>query len=308
MESISVSRLVFLWWNTGLTPPVPDTKLKATAEDREFAVAQIKAMRCGLDFGILGLCEVQTSDLDAIMGGLDDPNLRRIDKTDRSKKQKFDIALIYDETRVRHVDSLSFVEQFGKYNFRLGEMETFVITGTNVIVRVVSSHWPSRRNWHEKAPERTHLGSLLSNSLAEMRKDPDAFLVLMGDYNDDPCSPSLSEYLLATRDRELARRDHRFFYNPFWRRLGESLPSPVATGDSSICGTHYYRGGSHTEWFTYDQIIFTSAFLNRPDVILEEELTQIVATPELTARVRSRNVCDHFPVTSTVKLKMRSIS
>ncbi|MGF6368358.1 hypothetical protein OKW40_001108 [Paraburkholderia sp. RAU6.4a] len=306
MDLVSVSRLGFLWWNTGLTPPV--IKLKATSEDREFAVAQITDMRRVLDFGILGLCEVQTSDLDAIMDGLDDPNLRVIDKTDRSGKQKFDIALIYDETRVTHVESCSFVERFGKHKFKLGEMMTFVTTGTNVVVRVVLSHWPSRRTLHEKDPNRTRLGSLLCDSLAKVREDPETFLVLMGDYNDDPCSPSLSEYLLATRDRELAKRDHRFFYNPFWRWLGESLPSPVATDGSSICGTHYYRGGDHTEWFTYDQIIFTSAFLNRPDVVLEEELTQIVVTPELAARLRSRNVCDHFPVTSTVKFRMRAPS
>lgn len=306
MDPVSVSRLVFLWWNTGLTPPV--IKLKATADDRAFAVAQIKAMRKVLDFGILGLCEVHTTDLDAIMQGLDDPNLRVIDKTDRLGKQKFDIALIYDETRVTHVESRSFVERFGKRKFKLGEMMTFVTTETNIVVHVVLSHWPSRRTLHEKDPNRSRLGSLLLDSLAGLREDPEACLVLMGDYNDDPCSPSLSEYLLATRDRELAKRNHRFFYNPFWRWLGESLPSPLATDGSSICGTHYYGGGDHTEWFTYDQIIFTSAFLNRSDVYLEEDLTQIVATPELVARLRSRNVCDHFPVTSTVKLRMRDRS
>lgn len=308
MDLESANHLVLLWWNTGLTPPV--NALKATAEDREFVIAQIRDMRRSFDFCILGLCEVQTSDLDAIMNGLKDPNLRVVDRSDRTKKQKFDIALIYDETKVNLVHAVSLVEQYGKQKVKLGERMTFITTGNSVTLNVVLSHWPSRLTWHEKDSNRAQLGSLLSSSLAELRKDPKAFLVLMGDYNDDPCSPSLSEHLLATRDRELARRNHHFFYNPFWRCLGESHPSSITLdGNGSVCGTHYYRGGDHTEWFTYDQIIFSSSFLNHQEIYLDEELTHIVSNPELTEKLRSRrSVCDHFPVTSTIKLRVRTSS
>ena len=73
--------------------------------------------------------------------------------------------------------------------------------------------------------------------------NPNLYIVLMGDYNDDPFSPSLSEHLHATRDRELAIQDGAFLYNPFWRRLGESRSFPTSGNEVSICGTHYYDGG-----------------------------------------------------------------
>jgi hypothetical protein len=300
------NHLVLLWWNTGLTPPVPDSQLKATAEDRAFVAEQISVMRRNLDFGILGLCEVQTSDLDAIRKVLHDSSLRVIDKTHRSGNRKFDIALIYDETKVQFVDSCSMLEQHGKRTLKLGERITFVATSNGIVFHVVLSHWPGRGRCDEKNPKRIQFGSLLRSSLAKLRQDPDVLIVLMGDYNDDPFSPSLFEHLLATRDRNLARRNPQFFYNPFWRWLGESLPFPSdANGGISICGTHYYAGGDHTEWFTYDQMIFTSAFLTHQDVLLEEELTWIISTPKLVERLRSKNVCDHFPVTSTLKLKAK---
>ncbi|MGC4062243.1 MAG: hypothetical protein QM749_15910 [Aquabacterium sp.] len=307
MDSALVNRLVFLWWNTGLTPPVSrrNAARKAMAEDSEFVIAQLRDMRNILDFGVLGLCEVQERDLDAIMQGLADPNLRVIDKTDISGRTKSDIALIYDESKVLLVNSHSLVEYWGKRKFKLGEMMTFVTLINKVTIHVVLSHWPSRLRLNEKDPKRAQLGMLLAQSLADLRTDPNAFLVLMGDFNDDPFSPSLSEHLLATRDRELAKRDSRFFYNPFWRWLGESHPSSsMDNGIGSVCGTHYYRNGDHTEWYTYDQMIFTSAFLNRQDACLDEELTQIISTPELSIRLRDRNsVFDHFPVTSAIKLR-----
>ena len=307
MDFAPVAPLVFLWWNTSLAPPV--AKLKATATDREFVVEQIGVMRDTVRFAVLGLCEVQSSDLAAIMLGLGDPNLRLIDKTARNGQLKFDTALIYDQTQLIHVDSRSFVERYGKRSLKLGEMLTFVTVSTGIVIHVVLSHWPSRRSVSESDPKRTELGTLLRASLAAWRRDPQAYIVLMGDYNDDPFSPSLASHLLATRDRELARRDPRYFYNPFWRWLGESLPTAIAGSGASVCGTHYYRGGEQTEWFTYDQIIFTSAFLNGGDALLDETLTKIVSTPALAASLQNtKHVCDHFPVMSTVNLKMRASS
>jgi hypothetical protein len=110
--------------------------------------------------------------------------------------------------------------------------------------------------------------------------------------------------LLATRDRELAKRNPAFLYNPFWRCLGESLPAAIWGTDVSVCGTHFYPNGEHTQWFTYDQIMFSSAFLNDGAIVLNEEYTRIVSTPELTMALRNRRqTCDHFPVLSVVTLR-----
>jgi len=301
-----VAPLVFLWWNTSLSPPIK--KKKATAEDRTFVVEQIKEMRAALRFDILGLGEVDAEDLRIILDGVGDSSLSVIDVTDHSGKLMFDTAIIYDRTKLSVIEldqTQSFIEGYGKVTLKLGELVSFVTLENGAVIHLVVSHWPSRLTAGELEGRRAELGTLLRVSLARLRTDgADPFIVLMGDYNDDPFSPSLSAHLLATRDRELAKRNSKFFYNPFWRCLGESLPSAVSDTDSSVCGTHFYRNGEHTEWFTYDQIIFASAFLGDGPIILNEEHSRIVATPELKRRLRSRkHVCDHFPVLSVVTLR-----
>jgi hypothetical protein len=69
-----VAPLVFLWWNTSLSPPI--VRPKATADDRAFVVARIKQMRAEFRFAVLGLGEVHTDDLDAIRTGVGDSSLR----------------------------------------------------------------------------------------------------------------------------------------------------------------------------------------------------------------------------------------
>ncbi|MBX9432518.1 endonuclease/exonuclease/phosphatase family protein, partial [Ralstonia pseudosolanacearum] len=175
--------------------------------------------------------------------------------------------------------------------------------------RVVVSHWPSRRTAAETMPVRMELGIALRTSLARMREDGSTpFHILMGDYNDDPFSPSLASHLLATRDRALARRDDEFFYNPFWRWIGESHDGlSNQQEDDSICGTHFYSEGETTRWFTYDQIIFSSAFLNDKSMVLNEQQSGILVLPELRSKLLTRGeIFDHLPVIGTVDLRSES--
>lgn len=227
MDWQPVSPLVFMWWNTGLSPPVHS--LKSTSEDTDFVVAQIREMRQRSRFAVLGLAEVQTADLDAIVSGLGDPALICLDSSDRTQRLMHDTALIYDQSALTCIDRRSLIERFGKRQMKLGQLTVFETKQGAVPIYVVTSHWPSRRSVPERAARKTELGTLLRKSLEQFRElNRNPYIVLMGDYNDDPFSPSLAEHLLATCDRELARRNPQFFYNPFWRWLGESQSSELA--------------------------------------------------------------------------------
>lgn len=300
-----VAPLVFVWWNTSLSPPT--VKPKATADDLAFVVSRIKQMRAEFRFAVFGLGEVPTEDLDAILTGVGDSSLSVFDATDRSDKLKFDTAIIYDRAQLElNVIEPSYLEErYGRTTLKLGTMARFVTIDTHDVVHVVVSHWLSRRTAGEFAGKRAELGTLLRQRLQKLRiGGENPYIVLMGDYNDDPFSPSLAEHLLATRDRELAKCNPAFLYNPFWRCLGESLPAAIWGTDVSVCGTHFYPNGEYTQWFTYDQIIFSSAFLNDGSIVLNEEYTRIVSTPELTMALHNgAQTCDHFPVLSIVTLR-----
>lgn len=303
MASITSGNATFVWWNTSLSPPIP--RPRADDNDRAFVVQQVKALRDAFSFGILGLGEVQGADLDAIMDGLDDTSMELVDATDRTGRLMFDTAIIFDRTRFALVERRTLLDVFGKSKFKLGELATFLIVDSGATIHVVASHWPSRQTSAEFEPRRAQFGMLLRQSLERLRQEAaNPYIVLMGDYNDDPFSPSLASNLLATRDRQLAKRNPDFFYNPFWRRLGESLPHVGEGEEPGVCGTHFYPGGHYTEWFTYDQIIFSSAFLSQGPLLLDEEHTGIVSTPELYRRVRRRRYsCDHLPVLGVVSMR-----
>jgi len=299
----TVGPLVFVWWNTSLSPPI--AKRKAQDVDLEFVVEQVRQMRQQTSFDVLALGEVCADDLAAIVAGLDEPQFGIHDATDRASKPMFDTAVIYDRSKLSFEQSRSIVDKFGRKTLKTGEVVNFQAMQTGDLIQVVVSHWPSRLTASESAPVRTELGTALRMSLASMREeDPAPYVVLMGDYNDDPFSPSLANHLLATRDRALARRDNRFLYNPFWKWIGESHGSSPEANDVGVCGTHFYPGGDNTQWFTYDQMIFSSAFLQDGSMVLNEQQSGILVPPALRAKVLSRReIFDHLPVLGTVNLR-----
>jgi hypothetical protein len=308
MRWTTIEPLVFLWWNTSLSPPV--SKNRTSAEDLAFVVSLVGELRAEYGFAAFGLGEVCSEDLRAIQAGVGDAALSVFDATDRCGRRKYDTAILYDRTKLVFSEPRSFEEKFGKTTLKLGEMARFVTTGSGEVVDVVVSHWPGRRTSPELDVARDELGTLLRRSLeyvrnAEARERP--YVILMGDFNDDPYSRALTGHLLATRDRELARRRAEFFYNPFWRCLGESLPSVMATAEQGVCGTHYYPSGASSHWFTFDQIIFSSAFLGDGPIVLDDAHSRILSTPELKRRLLDKKqIFDHFPVLSAVTLRSPS--
>ena len=119
----------------------------------------------------------------------------------------------------------------GLYN---GEMMHFFV-----------NHWPSRRGGEEaSAPGRAMAAGVAKAKIDSiMKADPDAKVVLMGDLNDDPVSPSVTKVLGAKGDREKIKRSE--LYNPW---------------------VDYYKDGIGTlayndAWNLFDQIIVSQAFL-----------------------------------------------
>jgi hypothetical protein len=299
----SVGPLVFVWWNTSLSPPV--AKRKAQESDLEFVVEQVRQIREQTAFDVLALGEVCANDIAAIFAGLGEVNFGIHDATDRISKPMFDTAVIYDRSRLSFAQSLSIVDKFGRKTLKTGEVINFEATETGDEIQIVVSHWPSRLTSSEFTAVRTELGTALRLSLGRMQKEGAArYVVLMGDYNDDPFSPSLANHLLATRDRSLARRDDRFLYNPFWKWIGESHDGSQEATGIEVCGTHFYPGGNTTQWFTYDQMIFSSAFLQDGSIVLNEQQSGILVPPTLRSKVLSRReIFDHLPVLGTVNLR-----
>ncbi len=107
------------------------------------------------------------------------------------------------------------------------------------------NHWPSRRGGEEaSAPGRALAASVAKSKIDSiMKSDPDSKVVLMGDLNDDPVSPSVTKVLGAKGDKEKVKQSE--LYNPW---------------------VDYYKDGIGTlayndAWNLFDQIMVSQAFL-----------------------------------------------
>jgi len=292
----------FLWWNTSLSPP--GTKSRTTPEDIAFVIEQLLEARdlCGWD--VLGLCEVNSEDVAAILNGLGDSMLSSVQMLKSSGRAVNDTALLFDRGKLEFIGDKSLYDMHGTRTLKAGHVASFAALPSGEIVHVVVAHWPGRMYQGETAPMRINLGLSLHRSMQRYREDGHLNLVVMGDFNDDPSSPSLSQYFCATRDRTLAVDKEHFFYNPFWRRMGESEPLGIV---DSICGSHYYSGGTDSRWFTYDQILFSPSFLGAGSFLLDENTSRILQLPGLLDRIiDEESIYDHLPVSRTVYIKGHS--
>jgi exonuclease III len=174
-------------------------------------------------------------------------------------------------------------------------------------IHLVIAHWPSRLHDAQQNVKRNRLGEAVRGMFRSLvaRSSPEApYLVIMGDFNDEPFDRSIAEQINSTRDRELARRKPReFLYNASWRHLGEATPHPGDPSSPSGAGTYFYRrGGPFTRWYTFDQVLVSASFLTAPGWQLDESLTGPFRLPQLVSSIMNPSVpSDHLPVVATLR-------
>ncbi|MDB5209667.1 MAG: endonuclease/exonuclease/phosphatase [Sediminibacterium sp.] len=115
-------------------------------------------------------------------------------------------------------------------------------------IHVYVNHWPSRRGGEERsAPARATAALVCRKHLDSVfHKEPNAKIIVMGDLNDDPDSPSITEALGAKATAKETKPGQLF--NP-WAALYAKGIGTLANRDS---------------WGLFDQLIISHAWLN-PD-------------------------------------------
>lgn len=120
-----------------------------------------------------------------------------------------------------------------------------LVMGTDTL-HIFVNHWPSRYGGYiDSKPRRAFVASVLRHAADSlMLVVPDARIVIMGDFNDEPTDESISQVLMARTDStQLNPAD---LYNMMYRLSGD------------------WQNGSnkfHENWSIIDQIIVSSALL-----------------------------------------------
>lgn len=288
--SVSVSffkSLTFAWWNTGLAPSATS---RSTPADRVLACRVIAKLIKDVEADFIALGEMSDFDLGQMTELFHEFEFEVVSGIRKAGRARFDLCYAYNKRKVALLEFKDILDTRGNSTQRIAQKLSIQSNLDGAVITVLASHWPSRL-FGEDA-DRSGYGFSLRRRVEELLEESeDSYIVMMGDYNDEPFDRSLSHHLMATRDIDLVRQKKHLLYNPFWGHFSKKTP------DHRASGSYYYNGGDVTRWLTFDQIILSQAFLaNRawgltilPNLILEPpELLELVMRP--------KTAFDHLPV------------
>lgn len=291
----SENYLVFAWWNTSLAP---SGKSRSTSAQRDLACQVILNLINVLRADFIALGEMSDEDLAYMAeacGLLGYSFHSGITKVGRSK---FDVCYICNDQKIAVLVVKDIISQKGDTTLKIAKRIDVGVLQDGTVFNLFISHWPSRLWCERHHANRQTFGVRLRDSFESVLEDSDCspYVIMLGDYNDEPFDESLSEQVMASRDVDLVRRKKHLLYNPFWRHLCKQ------TLGHHGAGSYYYKKGQTTKWHTFDQLMFSQAFLASREWRYSDGSDLIVEIPELVEMVKNPDfIFDHLPVYGIVE-------
>jgi predicted extracellular nuclease len=208
---------------------------------------------------VLGLCEVENRTVVEMLVEKLAPLGRKYEivHQDSPSDRGIDCALIYDANVFGLTDS--------KFHFVDANKTRDIIEAKlkreNADLFVFVNHWPSRRN---DESERFTAAEVLRKRLDEiLAADPEADIVMIGDFNDEPDNIAIKDRLRAASSPEGLAPG----------ALYDTTAYIAADGK----GTHVYDN----EWNLLDHIIVSQGLLDKEDFRWREKSSRRLEYPEL---------------------------
>jgi len=203
---------------------------------------------------ILGVCEVE--NLKVLDDFVKEPAIAARDYQivhhDSPDKRGIDVALLYQQKYFK----LSTVKPYNLGRVRskkdtLYTRDILLVSGilNGEPTHIVVNHWPSRSGGENKAAEDRNRAGQICKSITDSLylDDPQCNIIIMGDLNDDPSSPSVKKFLEAKG--KIAATSMGGLFNPLY--------SFYRKGN----GTTAYRDS----WGAFDQIIISHSLIDNQE-------------------------------------------
>ena len=181
-----------------------------------------------------------------------------------------DVALIYQKKRFTVTNSykkeLVLFREDGKREYT---RDLLVVSGIldGEKVAFFVNHWPSRRGGEAiSMPKRNAAAALLKQEMDALReKNPNIKLIAMGDFNDDPISPSFKNHLKAVGDEKELNEEYPYF-NPMYKMYKKGVASLAYRDvpnlfDQIIYSKNLVSGSSAEEYTVYRTEVYAPAYL-----------------------------------------------
>ena len=202
---------------------------------------------------LIGVCEVENRNVLEDLIGSDNLKEMRygIVHYDSPDERGIDVALLYQKQYFKPLShnkhKLLIFKDNGKRDYTRDQL---VVTGLldNELMHVIVNHWPSRSGGEAKSRPFRMAAAALNKKIIDslQRVDVEAKVITMGDFNDDPDSPSVQNILMA-KERKSDVQPIIGIYNPYANMHHRGL------------NTLAYRDNLNL----FDQIMFTQSFLEK---------------------------------------------
>lgn len=252
---------------------LPSSKLNWTNEkylkkldNLTHAISGIPSKRLGPD--ILGVAEVENAQVMKDWVELTSLKERKyaIVHEESPDMRGIDVGLIYDPKIFSYVQHKAYEVDFPQEADYTSRKILWVEGNVNKEpLHVLVNHWPSRRGGQVESESRRLEASRVAKKIVDeiYAKTPDANIVLIGDFNDDPFNKSVAEVIGAKEsEAEVAENG---FYNPLAK-----LHNPDDTG------TLTYRG----KWNLFDQILISEDLIDNEKKLKYVSNSAAIHNPE----------------------------
>ncbi|MCI2229278.1 endonuclease/exonuclease/phosphatase family protein [Polaribacter sp. MSW13] len=182
-------------------------------------IAQIGSDKANTSPAIIGVSEVE--NLSVLEDLVKSKHLIKkgygIIHYDSPDKRGIDVALLYQKRYFKPVHHEAFNPKIFRDNFPVYTRDQLLVSGylDDELIHVIVNHWPSRSGGEAKSrPLREKAAYQNTKIIAQIReKEPNAKILTMGDFNDDPINSSFKKVLKTkSKKKNVGEND---IYNPY---------------------------------------------------------------------------------------------
>jgi hypothetical protein len=136
---------------------------------------------------------------------------------DSPDKRGIDVALLYQKKYFNPIHHQAFNPNIYRDNFKVYTRDQLLVSGylDNELIHIIVNHWPSRSGGEAKSrPLREKAAYQNTKIFTQIRtQDPNAKIITMGDFNDDPTNSSFKKVLKTKAKKKKVRALD--IYNPY---------------------------------------------------------------------------------------------
>lgn len=183
---------------------------------------------------ILGLSEVENKLV--IDDLINDPQIKnrsyRIVHYDSPDRRGIDVALIYQPKYFTYLSSKPYLFiPDGREDYY--SRDVLLVSGLfhGEPMHILVNHWPSRRGGERRSRPLRNAAAQLNRQIVDslMTADPEAHIIVMGDFNDDPINESMKKHLNTSWEPNNMKE--RELYNPYYEFYRQGIGT-IAWRDS----------------------------------------------------------------------------